>query len=255
MSSLQTKLLIVIPTASQYEGNESSLNRDEAERRQACRETWLKDCPVDYKFFFGAGYVPAADDEMTLPVAEGYAGLSMKFRCMCQWALDHGYDWLFRVDDDAYVWVERLLQSGYEAHNYSGYTVPYPQHLEHAKYASGAGWTLSRRAMEIVAGNMPSHPADDLWVGKLLYQHGIKVHRDTRYVVGHDNHFIPLESLPVEHSAIVLHALRPDDIRLVHSLPYPGDDITPKAKALFEPEYEFNYGRKSPNCNCKYCKA
>lgn len=254
MSSLLTKLLIAIPSCNTYLGNETSANRNEPERRAACRETWLKDCSVDYKFFFGAGYTPVSDDEVVLDVPEGYVGLSLKFRSICQWALDHGYDYLFRVDTDAYVWVDRLLQSGFEAHNYSGYTIPYPEHIAWARYASGAGWTLSRKAMAIVAASNPDHPADDLWVGRVLFEHGIQCYRDTRYVVGHDSHFVSLEHLPSLHPFIVLHALRPDNIRQVHALPYPGDDLTPPTKSFLEPDFQFNYGRKTVDCSCSHCK-
>lgn len=248
------KLLICIPTCERYEGNETSPNRNEAERRAACRETWLKDCPVDYKFFYGAGHVPTADDEVTLDVADGYDNLSNKFRAICKWALDNSYDFLFRVDTDAYVYADRLLKSGFEKHDYSGFTLDYPGHLAHARYASGAGWTLSRKAMQVVADNEPDNQADDLWTGRILFRNGIRCHRDTRYVCGFQPHFVPLAFLPPTHPAIVLHALTPDNIRKVHSLPYPGDDITPQPKSLFEPEFLFDYGRKSKDCNCKHCR-
>lgn len=248
------KLLIAIPTADSYVGNESSPNRDEAARRLACQETWLKDCQVDYRFFYGAGHKPVGDNEVTLPVAEGYKGLSNKFRAMCQWALAQGYDFLFRVDTDAYVWVDRLLRSGFEKHDYSGYTIDYPEHLAHARYASGAGWTLSRKAMEIVASVIPEHPADDLWVGRILYRHGIRCYRDTRYVCGFEPHFVSIQFLPPKHPNIVLHALRPEDIRRVHRFPYPGQDITPNDRAFLEPEFNFNYGKPSKDCSCPHCK-
>jgi len=248
-----SRLLIAIPTAEHYRGNDTSPNRDERARRAACRETWLQGVS-DYKFFYGSGKHDPAPDEVVLDVPEGYGHLSSKFVRICQWALEHDYDFLFRVDTDAYVYVDRLLRSGFEAHDYSGYTIDYPRHLAHARYASGAGWALSRRGMEVVVNSVVTNEADDYWTGKVLYAAGIPCHRDTRFVCGFEPHFIPLRFLPEKHPAIVLHALTPEGIRDVHARPYPGDDITAPERSLFEPTFDFHYGGRKRDCDCGYCR-
>lgn len=253
---MANRLLIAIPTAATYSGNVASPNRDEAARRTACRETWLADCHIDYRFFYGyPGPVILQSDEVELAVPEGYARLSTKFQSICKWALAHDYDFLLRIDTDAYLYPDRLLRSGYEQWDYAGYTIDYPLHLEHARYASGAGWTLSRRSMTILANEIVTNEADDFWTGKTLYAHGIKCHRDTRFCVGFEPHFIPLSFLPPTHPAIILHALRPEGIRDVHNRPYPGDDITPTERGLFEPTFNFAYGPKKRDCGCPHCQS
>lgn len=250
-----SRLLIAIPTAETYSGNATSPNRDEAARRAACRETWLRDSPADYRLFYGAGKCDPALDEVVIDVPEGYGHLSTKFVRICQWALERDYDFLLRVDTDAYVYVDRLLRSGFGAYDYSGYTIDYPRHLAHARYCSGAGWTLSRRGMELVVTANVTNEADDFWTGKVMYNAGIPCHRDTRFCCGFEPHFVPLAFLPERHSAIVLHALTPEGIREVHSRPYPGDDITPPERSLFEPAFNFHYGRRDAACDCGYCRG
>lgn len=156
---------------------------------------------------------------------------------MARWALDHGFTHLFRVDTDAYVYVDRLLRSGFEAHDYTGYCIDYPKWNEPKRYACGAGFTLSERAMRVVANNVPDHPADDLWVGRILYQNGIKCFRDTRYLTGFDGHYVDLAALPQHHPYIVLHALAPAGIRELHARGDAGEDLTPPIKPLNEPDY------------------
>lgn len=253
------KLLIAIPTCVSYEGNPATTNRNQAERRQACRETWLKGLPsgVEYRFFYGRGNSSLADDEVRLnDCGDSYADLSTKFRSICQWALRAGFDWVLRIDDDAYCYVDRLMSDlSWMKHDYSGYTIDYPKHLEWARYCSGAGFTLSRRAMQIVSDALVDHPADDLWTGRVLYNAGILCHRDTRYLCGFEPHYIPLERLPKFHPYTVLHALTPEMIREVHSRGCPGlGPQEPPKKPIFEPDFDFSYGIKSPDCSCSYCK-
>lgn len=249
-----TRLLITIPTCHQYSGNPATTNRSESDRRAACRETWLKSSSVDYRLFYGRDPSVTQPDEISLACDDDYDGLSTKMRLMCRWALNQNYTHLFRVDTDAYVYTDRLLASGFEAHDYSGYTIDYPRHLAHARYASGAGFTLSERAMTIVADAQPEHPADDLWVGRILHRHGIPCHRDTRYLCGFQPHYIDIASLPQNHPYLVLHALTPDGIREMHRRGDAGEMTTPE-KPLLEPEFNFSYGRKHSDCPCGYCKT
>lgn len=253
------KLLIAIPTCVSYEGNPQTTNRNQAERRQACRETWLRQLPdgVEYRFFYGRGNSSLEADEVRLnDCGDGYDSLSTKFRSICRFALDSGFDWLLRVDDDAYVYPDRLLSSCFEAHDYSGYTIDYPKHLEWARYCSGAGFTLSRKAMQIIGDALVDHPADDLWTGRVLHRAGIPCHRDTRFLCGFEPHYIPLDCLPKFHPYTILHALTPEMIREVHSRGCPGlGPQEPPEKPMFEPEFVFNYGAKHPDCPCPHCKS
>lgn len=255
-----SKLLIAIPTCVSYEGNPQTTNRNQTDRRQACRETWLKNLPagVEYKFFYGRGNGPdLLPDEVRLnDCGDDYGSLSRKFQSICVYALRAGFDWLLRIDDDAYCYVDRLMSDlSWTKYDYSGYTIDYPKHLSWARYCSGAGFTLSRRAMQIVADNPPDHSADDLWTGRILYRNSIPCHRDTRYLCGFEPHYIPLDRLPKFHPYTVLHALTPDGIREVHSRGCPGlGSQEPPKKPMFEPEFDFSYGPKSSDCPCPYCQ-
>ena len=255
-----SKLLAAIPACHRHDygglENASRVTNNEALRMSALRDTWLKNCPADYRFFYGHGSGELKADEVQLDVPDDYEHLPHKIRESCRWALDHDYTHIYRVDNDSYVYMDRLLKSGFEDHDYTGYCLDYPYHLEmhgHRYATGGAGFILNRRAMQIVIANEPTHPAEDLWIGRLLHQHGIRCHRDTRYLPAHDLHFIDLNQLPQEHPYLALHALTPDSMKDLHARGYPGDDFTAPVKPLFEPDYPFGYGRKSKDCSCKYC--
>lgn len=86
------------------------------QRQEAIRNTWLKDIPptIDVRFFLGRalGTVPPLkDDEVLVDVDDGYRSLPAKTRAICRYAFAHGYDWLFKSDDDAYVQLQRLERS------------------------------------------------------------------------------------------------------------------------------------------------
>jgi hypothetical protein len=255
----RSKLLIAIPAchSHNYEGLESAqrIVNNEAERQLSLRETWLKDIQVDYKFFYGRGSTPLKSDEIKIDIRDDYSSLPLKIQAACKYALENDYTHMFRTDNDSYVYVNRLLASGFEDHDYTGYCLDYPFHLDRFRYATGgAGFILSRKAMEIVAKNSPFHPAEDLWIGALLHQHGIRCHRDTRYLPAHDLHFIDLKQLPQEHPYMALHALTPETMRQLHARgPLPTETVMP-VKPLFEPEFNFSYGTPDRNCPCPHCK-
>jgi hypothetical protein len=153
-----------------------------------CRATWLKGAAADYRFFRGRGAKRAPlDDEVFLDAPDDYYGLPHKVQAIAGWALDAGYDFSFKCDNDTFVSVPRLLASGFEKHDYSGfYRGPGPS------YASGgSGYWLSRRAMEIVRSakfiddfsdeTRRSLRGEDVQVGGCLLSRGIECFRDERY--------------------------------------------------------------------------
>jgi hypothetical protein len=83
---------------------------------------------------------------------------------------------VFIVPTDCYVVVPRLLASGFEKLDYTGYQVPGEGHI-----GGGSGYWLSRRAMEAVATAEPEIDYEDRWVGHVLYVAGIKAIHDSRY--------------------------------------------------------------------------
>ena len=236
------KLLIALPlkTAQYY--------RD---RMVACEATWLKNCPVDYKFFSDAELGLDPND----PKVRTY-----RTQGMCAYALDHGYDYVFRVDSDTYVWVNRLLACGFEAHDYMGYCFDYPRHLDPAEAITrtAGGWACfwSARAMKFIIAAEPFLVGDtywgDIWSGKVLGKHGIRVHRDTRFMDGNGvpDAFDP--DLPEDHPYVAVHPVRVT--RMYTMNPNVCTETIAPDNQLYEQNPDFRYGNRSPEtCGCHYC--
>lgn len=153
-----------------------AMHRD---RNQAIRDTWGAGSAHDIRFFIGGESI--MEDEVGLKCPDDYASLPRKTKAMCAWAVDAGYDYVFKVDSDVYVATDRLeVPLG---HDYSGRVrgaIPgFP-----APYCSGFSYWLSKKAMSILAAARITHnPAEDSWVGNTLLEHGINAHPDYRYVV------------------------------------------------------------------------
>lgn len=207
---------------------------------------------ADYKLFLGKSKANSPD-EVTLCCSDRYEDLPYKTQEICKWALERGYDFIYRTDDDTYTYPVRLLASGYEHHDYSGYCLPYPKHLERHRYCGAPGFWLSQRAMRILGSNNPDHSADDLWIGKVLYANGIKAHRDTRHVTGFGAHYVDLDALPETHPYVALHSVKPEGMYKLHSRKMSVDTVAP-AITFNEPHYEFNYGPKDKDCPCGWCQ-
>jgi hypothetical protein len=147
--------------------------------QQAQRDTWLKEAKsADYKFFLGSPSPSFQDaDEVFLDVDDSYQALSEKTQAMCQWAVDHDYDCMFKCDVDTLV-NPRLAT--YKGEHYMGgenadVNVPgfAPNRVEFC--SGGAGYWLSRKSLTIVsnAANIRTQ-AEDVFVADALLQHGIR---------------------------------------------------------------------------------
>lgn len=133
-------------------------------------DTWVN-CPI---------FVPVeAYTGKHLGVPDDYAHLPHKTCAICK-AIKDRTDHAFLCDTDTYVHVPRLLEA--PRYDYAGYQ------LEGKHYASGgAGYWLSRKAMEVVAAGDPSRfEFEDEMVGTLLLEAGIVVHHDPRYALYED---------------------------------------------------------------------
>ena len=147
-------------------------------KAQLLRQLWASD--VHCLFFFGHGATrkPLAD-EVFLDCGDGYDDLTEKSKSIYTWALARGFDYVFDVDDDTYVRVERLLASDFANYDYVGRLSTIS-----GIYASGGpGIWLSRRALEILVREPVTDTVDDRWVGNTLAKNGIRLHHDVRYCV------------------------------------------------------------------------
>ncbi|MFZ1973852.1 MAG: hypothetical protein WAU89_13460 [Candidatus Acidiferrales bacterium] len=171
------RLLIAIPTKT----------GEEYQRRlDSCQLTWLRNCPCDWLGF--------TDEFVGIDSAHPLVR-QQRMKLICRYALAAGYDFLFRVDSDAYVRVDRLLKCGFEAHDYMGW------HKTHDVNAFGSvGFFLSRRAMQVVvdAKHFPQAQGiywGDMWTGYVLRDAGIDCHVHAGFVDGLGTDFT-VENLP-----------------------------------------------------------
>jgi hypothetical protein len=120
-----------------------------------------------------------------LGVPDDYVNLPVKVKEICRDLRDR--EFVFLMDTDTYVVPERLLNSGFEQHDYSGCALT--AYNIQLKYASGgAGYWLSKKALNILADADWSKVSgcdanEDMHVGYILAQNGITLHHDPRYAL------------------------------------------------------------------------
>lgn len=216
------RVLIAIPACHKYDYEshaDNSIHQSNASnaRIEAVRATWQGYLAafksyVELRFFYGQPMADRQplDDEVFLDVPDAYDSLPVKVQAIYQWALQQRFDFVFKTDDDTFVYLDRLLASGFENYDYLGYCSG-DQHLPlKDRYASGgSGYWLSSKAMGLVTQAKVDDWAEDRWVGKVLFSRGIKVTRDTRYLPGFDRHNVDIDALPEPNSYISFHACSP----------------------------------------------
>jgi len=187
-----------------------SCERDSANGcHDVIRSTWLTRLVsgIDFKIFVGQGSRTLASDEERLDIPDDYDHLPEKSQAIRKWALDRGYDYVFKGDRDTYISTKKLLTSGFEKYDYCGH---FPMHPEEGylpangkdlseyidgrgvyPYASGGcGYWTSRKAMEaIVAAPLDwkrldnkGKPAEDLWIPNILFPLGMRGYHNPRYL-------------------------------------------------------------------------
>lgn len=112
---------------------------------QAMLDTWLpyvKD--ADYKIFMGQGSNVSQVYEVLLDAPDDYNNVTYKAKEMYKWALEKGYDYIFKCYPDTYVCPSRLMSSGFEKYDYSGNFACKP--LTGPYCCGGTGYWLSRKA-------------------------------------------------------------------------------------------------------------
>ena len=187
-------------------------------RIQALRDTWLKDVEkfkshVDYKFFYGEPHdrEPLEDEIFLKGVPDDYEHLPHKTIAICRYAKEHGYDMLFKCDDDTAVYVDRIIHEALSGHwDYAGY-------LNGKVATGGTGYWLSKRAINIIADKAtPNHWAEDVTVSKVLFYNNIQPEHLEGHRTGREEHwFYPNGFDPsVDLTGVsAFHAVRPDDLR------------------------------------------
>lgn len=182
---------------------------------QVQRETWLRDATVDHRFFIGRPKTKDEGDRVFLDVPDDIRQQPLKQRAMVRWALERDYDFVFKCDDDTYVRVDRLLASGFEKWQYSGFVrwttaSRRPQEVEHAQ--GGAGYWLGREAMSLIwKYDRATNGAEDVNVALCLARCGVLPVHDPRYRPD-------METVPTpENDQITAHDCGEEDLRTIHS--------------------------------------
>jgi galactosyltransferase len=177
-------------------------------RADAQRQTWVKDVgtAADVRFFSGKPHPdgPIPDDELWLNCPDGYKDRKEKVIAIIQWAVEHGYDYLWKVDDDVYLRPERLL--ALEPHDYYGAIVPYTKHR-----CFGAIYGLSRSSMEtlIMRDTLADQLREDVWVADRLRELGVSP-ANLGWVDGVGGRF-RMTHIKGEPFGVNLHPPRPDN--------------------------------------------
>ena len=146
-------------------------------RRDTIRKTWLPlvTPEVDAKFFVGTHDEKLEDEVITLCCNDTHEGIPDKVREICRWALERGYEFMWKVDDDVQLKPSKLadISSPFAA-----------VILPDAAYPgiSGFLYGFDRRCMEILSSSpIPVYAdgwdcgyyQDEYWVADKLGRAGI----------------------------------------------------------------------------------
>jgi hypothetical protein len=150
-------------------------------RIPALRQTWLAKWGhlIEHKFIFpgeDAGKVSNWLDAVAVDAPNGLLYTSFKTHRMAQWVLTQDYTHVFYIPTDCYVVAPRLLKSGFEQHDYTGYHTYDERHI-----GGGSGYWVSRKALDAMAAFPPYRDYEDRWAGAALAAAGIEAVHDPRY--------------------------------------------------------------------------
>lgn len=149
--------------------------------RQMLRDTWVPRVPqgVDLRFFLGPSLSEPLADEVYLQCDDSYFGLPSKVQGIFRWALEHGYEYCLKLDEDCILFPE-LWAKGFLRVDFSG-----PKNISQPGYLCpwGYAYVCSRKAMEcVVKEPLPlTSNNDEFWVTNALAKYGIGLQHDPRY--------------------------------------------------------------------------
>jgi Galactosyltransferase len=190
-------------------------------RIPALRDTWLRDAEafkshVDVRLFYGSpsptDFV-LKSDEVLLDCRDTYGDLPAKTIAVCKYAVEHGYDFIFKADDDSFVWIDRLVHEclSYRFMDYAGF--------RHACVCGGGpGYWLSRKAFTCVAehGHEIKEWAEDVMVSRTLHHHSMLPMNLEGHRSGMSSHYFDISKF-ISASTVTIHAVTPEDMRTLYA--------------------------------------
>lgn len=133
--------------------------------RTGARNTFLRNSALDHVYVFGRPPVPdwpvaPEPDELWVDCDDRKDYMYYKVQALCRYALDAGYQYLFRCCDDTAIYPDRLINAGLEPFDYGG-NMPCKFSLGgtfktwfaggYSYMHGGTGIWLSRKAMQMIA--------------------------------------------------------------------------------------------------------
>lgn len=163
----------------------------------AIRETWGKNCQIDYRFIMGHGNTADEPDELVFDVPDDLQHCTYKTHVAHKWAMENGYGYVLQAFIDTYLNITPLLQSNYTAYDYTGLfrgqfnsdvDFQTPDKKGWYAYASGGVgyWTSPKGTKLLAEAPMEFEDpimswAEDLWAGTILGRGEAYGHHDDRY--------------------------------------------------------------------------
>lgn len=197
--------------------------RPNVDRVSALRDTWLKDVTVDYKIFYGCGMTSRTplSDEVFLSAPDEYKASSQKMKALVRYALDNGYDYILKIDDDVFVYWNRL-----DLNPTADYIGGGP-----SGFAAGCAYWLSRKAMQLLVQQPCFRWQEDYWVGCVMENEKIPFSKDARYYIAPSTQncqYISDEALSKPNDYLSIHSLSPDQMRQYHKEIQHGNPCNPQ---------------------------
>lgn len=193
-----SKEIIAVITCGKYSYQDELANGhrsgQDSARANAVRQTWYRSwlCRyadrIDLKFFLGRCDRSPQENEIFLDCDDSYYGLPEKVRKTYEWCYRAGYGQVFKVDDDVFLYIDRLL-ANLTDDDYRGYAIE-----SDMTYASGTCYQLSRSAVKfVVDAEIPQGEwREDRHVGTVLARNGIKLSHEERFHCCHCEHCMTL---------------------------------------------------------------
>lgn len=157
-----------------------SCARDRANgRQQAAEATWMHEWSdlIDVDILLGEG-----NESHGFPlewvidnVPDDYGGVVRKYQQGRHYAMRCGYTHIFHACVDTWINVPRLLASGFENHDYTGYR------CDEGHGSGGMGYWTSAKAAQVLLDAPLTGDYEDRWAGAALAKAGIMLYEDRRY--------------------------------------------------------------------------
>jgi hypothetical protein len=188
--------------------------RQNLERREAIRETWMAQGVenITILFFVGNGSQPVENskDLLQLDAADDYEHLPEKVMAFFRYSLGVDYDFLFKCDDDTYVDLSRLPQLLFEGYDLIGNEFVQSRGAP----SGGAGYFLTRCLVERLASDQlfAQTGAEDLIVGEAALRLGARLIGTRRLCWDSSRYPSP------ENDVVTSHWCSPQRLRELHEI-------------------------------------